>query len=360
MHKPSKRWVWTSFLCLFAGSYVLVFVGNFLLGVFLDRKPPHATTLLLLGLFAACWYVFPRFVAERRTNQALSAPDAQQVLADDERAPIVYLRSFHDEKKVLKKYRKSFPTEEEQLATVIRRLGPFVAIGDPTEALPTVGAARMYIRNGDWQGKVRSLIEHAAFVVIRLGDSPGVLWELTQSLAALSLKRIVLINALNRTAYESAGLEMKKLGILLPAFRRRPSLIYFDNGRAVRVELDTAHLRGPYSSTRLEICLAIALAPFLRRLGLDSAIPPVNPWKRAQMACMLFGVIVLFLVFSSGFVLFTAELGRVTRVTTAHVLLIVFNGLAAISMGALALAWARCLLLQPRAAGLGTAGDEAP
>jgi hypothetical protein len=64
-------------------------------------------------------------------------------------------------------------TEEEQFARVFNRIGPFIAIGDPREALPDLGAVRLYVGNEAWKEKVEALLAHARLVVVRLSATEG-------------------------------------------------------------------------------------------------------------------------------------------------------------------------------------------
>ena len=53
-------------------------------------------------------------------------------------------------------------TYEERLARTLRKVGPFVAVGDPTERLPLLGAARMYAADEEWQETVDELTARRA------------------------------------------------------------------------------------------------------------------------------------------------------------------------------------------------------
>src|SRR5262245_9471340 len=79
---------------------------------------------------------------------------AEHVLAEDVRPPIVYLRPFGaDRAEIARRMsshvrvspREAFEkTFEQRLARTLRKIGPFVAVGDPAERLPLLGAARVY------------------------------------------------------------------------------------------------------------------------------------------------------------------------------------------------------------------------
>ncbi|MFE0514178.1 hypothetical protein [Streptomyces sp. NPDC058964] len=129
----------------------------------------------------------------------------------------LYLRSFEDDLRrtaleetefrapgpgaVLPDFRLSGRTEEEQLAEALKPVAPMVAVGRPGEALPLVGARRLYLPIDDWQDTVRDLMLRARLVVIAVGPGPGLLWELTEAVRLLPARRLVLLVP-GRATYE--------------------------------------------------------------------------------------------------------------------------------------------------------------
>jgi hypothetical protein len=83
-------------------------------------------------------------------------------------------------------------SDEETIARILARLGPVIAVGKPGEPLPELGAARLYVAHDQWQARVLELIRQAQLVVIRIGSSQGVLWEIEQALAHTPRQRLVL------------------------------------------------------------------------------------------------------------------------------------------------------------------------
>jgi hypothetical protein len=125
------------------------------------------------------------------------------VLAEDERAPIVYLRPFDsDGAEVATAWRSRRlrispragvePTYEQRLARTLRKVGPFVAIGDPSERLPQLGAARVYSTNEDWQAKVDELMARAGVVLLHAGKSEGITWEVRHVVVMNDSDRVIL------------------------------------------------------------------------------------------------------------------------------------------------------------------------
>ena len=126
---------------------------------------------------------------------------AEHVLADDRRAPIVYLRPFDtDHTKIATRMSSRLrispreyvePTYEERLARTLRKAGPFVAVGDPTERLPLLGAARVYADDSEWRETVDGLTARASVVVIHAGESDGVAWEVGHVIALDAPERVI-------------------------------------------------------------------------------------------------------------------------------------------------------------------------
>jgi hypothetical protein len=113
---------------------------------------------------------------------------AEDLLNEDERPPILFLRDFDDDQVSLGQgslpawSRVVDPGVElanlEDVMQTYAALGPLVAIGRPEDVRPPIGVARRYVRNGDWQSVVLSLMDSARVVVVGTSDSPGLVWEI--------------------------------------------------------------------------------------------------------------------------------------------------------------------------------------
>jgi hypothetical protein len=116
--------------------------------------------------------------------------EAKDVLAIDQRPPIVYLRPFSCDETGF-----GLRSYEEELALALRDVGPFVAIGNPGDPVPVPGAARLYTDYDDWQGPVTELIQKAQLVMVRIGSSAGLLWELAWVVKRVDPLKLVLASA---------------------------------------------------------------------------------------------------------------------------------------------------------------------
>jgi len=71
--------------------------------------------------------------------------------------------------------------------------GPLVAIGRPEEPLSPLGAGRDYVPDSDWQDEVRQRIQAAAIVVLIIGTSQGLAWELARLRDLAQLHKLILL-----------------------------------------------------------------------------------------------------------------------------------------------------------------------
>jgi hypothetical protein len=156
-----------------------------------------------------------------RRSQRLAAVDANEELKRDPRAPILYLRSFQDDLELLEGGAGLFvqigsgaPSAklesaraqawrrilqlgtgrlEESLAWEVRGIGPFVAIGAPTEPLPELGAARAYFSDDTWQSTIIRWIDTAGLIILALGPTEWIRWELDTLVERDALSKLIIL-----------------------------------------------------------------------------------------------------------------------------------------------------------------------
>ena len=134
-----------------------------------------------VGVPVALYLLPAGFAIHRARRHAM--PSAGQSRRADSRAPVLILRSFRDDAMNVERgarwrgWLRLRPTLEEIAAHATAALGPPIAIGDPSEKLPPLGAARDYLADADWRGVVTALIDEAALVILVLGDSDNLYWE---------------------------------------------------------------------------------------------------------------------------------------------------------------------------------------
>ena len=247
--------------------------------------------------FYESWYALPilaLFVVVARTSIQLfrtgwkhEARSAQDVTRADPRPPVVYLRSFAIDDQVLVTtgrgsrvaamltYTASVSPEQE-MAFILDRIGPVIAIGKPGERLPELGAARLYVGDHEWQAVVGGWIDRAALVVLRAGETEGLWWEVTQAMQRCPPRRVVIVilgasgsfPAFERRFAEAFGSPIAEsrtppsrvwsalIRLLLPYGRSAGRIIYFDElARPYEVPLEytltwTGMVLSPYRPYR--------------------------------------------------------------------------------------------------------------
>jgi hypothetical protein len=118
---------------------------------------------LLMGPVAIGWYCYN---FSRALLNYLKHPNLMP--ASDKF--VLYLRSFRsDEVDPLVDWgllSRKWETREERLANHIGPLGPLIAVGRPSEVIPSLGGYRVYFSNKEWQDGVKALAKSAMFVFL--------------------------------------------------------------------------------------------------------------------------------------------------------------------------------------------------
>ena len=107
------------------------------------------------------------------------ARDARTALAGDRRPPVLLLRSFDDEALATRERPSDFAVSvEKAIGRAVSGRGPLIAIGNPGEAAPDGHAYRTYLSNDEWQEVVLAWISDSQLIVVILGTTEWVRWEL--------------------------------------------------------------------------------------------------------------------------------------------------------------------------------------
>lgn len=123
-------------------------------------------------------------------------------------------------------------TSEQQLELYFRKKGPFVAIGKPGERIITSGANRMYVTNEEWQNVILEYLHKSQLVVLQPSSTEGIWWEINQSLNIVEPGRFFLcmVNYQgHQNFYEDFRLRIEnaKAEIKLPRFTGNTQKICF-------------------------------------------------------------------------------------------------------------------------------------
>ncbi|MEU8602943.1 hypothetical protein [Streptomyces parvulus] len=82
---------------------------------------------------------------------------------------------------------------EEFMVWQFRSLGRVIAVGQPGEHLPQIGAERGYLPLDDWKDTVSNLIQGAHAVIMIAAPTPSTAWEFTEAVRTISPARILLL-----------------------------------------------------------------------------------------------------------------------------------------------------------------------
>jgi hypothetical protein len=174
----------------------------------------------LLIFLASMFIVISGFYCVQRGRKYF-VPTAEAVLAIDKRDPILYLRSFLDDKAhAFSDWIDIAGTSVEmELSKYFRPFGPFVAIGSPEDRLPKLGAIRLMRSDGEWQKEVASLMASSRWIVAAVGSSRWIKWEISEIIAKTYLGKALLVfpdASLGRKRREQQERRFQTLAELIP------------------------------------------------------------------------------------------------------------------------------------------------
>ena len=170
-----------------------------------------------------------------------AAPDVSAVLAVDPRPPVVYLRPFQQEEEIFARLpwrwrdfcanvgrsimrRKSWRllTLEQYLGVEISaRIGPFIALGNPTDFVPPEGAARTYVADDEWTKHFEEMVRGARCIVVMAASSEQVLWELAK-IRSMGLERGLFVLTKPRLVRKTSALTWDAFAAALKRADYRP------------------------------------------------------------------------------------------------------------------------------------------
>ena len=140
-----------------------------------------------------------------RLARMWSRASATRLRQLDQRPPILYLRSFHDDALPLPSVvsarrpflelfvpRGSDPFEE-AVAWELAPYGPVVAVGRPGRSLASLGAARDHLADDEWQAGVIERMAAARAIVIAIGATRGLHWEIGAIVANHHLAKTIFL-----------------------------------------------------------------------------------------------------------------------------------------------------------------------
>jgi hypothetical protein len=140
-----------------------------------------------------------------RVARRAGARRASDLLAADDRHPVLYLRSFADDALQVKTYRMTRSTWverftapkqerfEEVVAWQLFRYGPVVAISPPGASHQPIGAARQELDKEEWTKDIDEWLVAARLICMTLGSTAGLRWEINRIRELRLQDKLVLI-----------------------------------------------------------------------------------------------------------------------------------------------------------------------
>jgi hypothetical protein len=130
-------------------------------------------------------------------GRKMMQPSAKALLAKDTRSPVLWLRAFRDDRTVLRDSEEVNELEDRSLEENCTRelwyYGPVVAVGAPGDRLPPVGAVRGYFADDDWQNAVKHWMSGARFIIIVVGVTDWLRWEIETAMQGNHLSKLLFI-----------------------------------------------------------------------------------------------------------------------------------------------------------------------
>ena len=163
------------------------------LGSMLGSAIVNGFIVAILLLLAAIPY--------RRARRSALLP-ATELVKSNSRRMVLYLRSFHDDKLKMRARaangrsileRVVRVTFEEVITDHLWRYGPAVSIGKPGDKLPPLGSARDYVSNEAWRQKAEEMMLSASMIVVVVGRTEGLAWELAKLFELNLLHKLILL-----------------------------------------------------------------------------------------------------------------------------------------------------------------------
>ncbi|MCZ4304758.1 hypothetical protein O4G98_08425 [Zoogloeaceae bacterium G21618-S1] len=266
-----------------------------------------ATVLLLMA------------VASLVAAEHFFVPSVADVLARDTRAPVVYLRPFGEDQALTYDIVSTGETttaitaKAEDFLLALNAIGPLVSIAEPNRwarvGMHPHGAYRDFIGEGDWQARVQTWLDQAGMVVLAMGDSPGIEWEIQQVRQRVAPQSLLLYlpprpaDAFTRKGrhkkeqaiYEHfSPLVEKHFGLTMPPFTESTYLIGFDADGAPVMAPDAPRKRWAFTEhSRVADAIRSQLGAVLAKVRPDAQLDTYRLagrpglWTRAIAATTL-------------------------------------------------------------------------
>ncbi len=179
-------------LAVVLGAGCLLFVG------WAHRFPPGLEPgLAVIVCIAVAGFALVGAGAYAYTlGKSLRAVSADELLSRDRRPPVLYLCSTAGSREIpgfMDKAPVCLVTEEEQLAEVLNKIGPCVALGSPGQKAHPLGMGGESASGEEWQRRAADYVDKSRLIVIRAGATGGAEWAIERTFATAAPQKIIII-----------------------------------------------------------------------------------------------------------------------------------------------------------------------
>ncbi|MEU9115336.1 hypothetical protein AB0D04_27035 [Streptomyces sp. NPDC048483] len=173
-----------------------------------DIFPVYGVAALLATLCLARGNRVMRLYVRAKCSRVVKSPDEVQphtfsllLRPFDEDAPLMRDQQMFTAKSLVKGWFSIGVPEEQKICSALDWAGPMIAVGVPGEQLAPDGAARFYLPRHQWHATVTKMMLRARLVVLILGDSDGVAWELAEAFRVVPPERLMLVVPVRAAGY---------------------------------------------------------------------------------------------------------------------------------------------------------------
>ena len=163
------------------GALGCILCGMMFVELFSAKGSAMTYFWLTIGAFILCIFMV-------MVSSHFIVPTFDQVTEIDQRSPVLFLRPFDEDKSrtydviLAGETTVNIQGTSEDFLVRLNAIGPLVSIGEPNwksqmGAYPH-GAYRVFVEHQNWQQKVEELLGKSSLVVLTVGESAGIEWEI--------------------------------------------------------------------------------------------------------------------------------------------------------------------------------------
>lgn len=275
---------WELFCITLLALSFLAGMAAFLILIANGKTPGFLLTIVFLVLTVLALKLTPWFSNKYRARQRLVVMRIEELIREDTRPPVLYLRAFKDDTTIARAI--GFKSIEQEMKLVLFDIGPFIAFAEPNNEPADPGAARIYASQEHWQEEALEKMSKAQLVIMRIGDSPSFWWEVREAIDRVMPERLVFLIPAEKAEmkYERFRQEVnERTSYSLPEYKVKWSpfgpqggILYFEpDGTPHLREFKIVWLRQTFWNL-FAAPLKIVLRPVYEQLGVEWRKPPVQ------------------------------------------------------------------------------------